>query len=81
MVMCKSIINFRLDAISRDAELQEKSETDLKRLAELLKERCENAMTEHKEKLEENPNFEGQFLNDLKLEAVSPLLFCFAVIY
>ncbi|CAI9733833.1 chromodomain-helicase-DNA-binding protein 1-like isoform X2 [Octopus vulgaris] len=49
----------RLDAISRDAELQEKSEADLKRLAELLKERCENAMTEHKERLEEDPSYEA----------------------
>lgn len=58
---------FRLDAIARDAELQEKSEADLKRVAELLKERCEQAMTEYKEKLDEDPNFEGkdQLLNIL----------------
>ncbi|CAE1322927.1 CHD2 [Acanthosepion pharaonis] len=53
-----SAIN-RLDAIARDAELQEKSEADLKRVAELLKERCEQAMTEYKEKLDEDPNFEA----------------------
>lgn len=60
LFLLKPLFFFRLDAIARDAELQEKSEADLKRVAELLKERCEQAMTEYKEKLDEDPNFEGK---------------------
>ena len=37
---------FRLDAISCDAELQEKSEGDLKRLAQILVSGCEQAVEE-----------------------------------
>ncbi|XP_013389384.1 chromodomain-helicase-DNA-binding protein 1 isoform X4 [Lingula anatina] len=49
----------RLDAIACDAELSEKSQADLKRLAELLHRECEQAMAEYKTKLEEDPNFEA----------------------
>ncbi|BFY98699.1 hypothetical protein BsWGS_01740 [Bradybaena similaris] len=44
----------RLDAIAEDAELQEKSEADLLRLAEYLRRACEDAMKEHNQKLQEN---------------------------
>ena len=50
---------FRLDAIAEDAELPEKSEAELRRLAEHLKRSCEEAMKEHNQKLQENPNAEG----------------------
>lgn len=50
---------FRLDAIAEDAELQEKSEADLRRLAEYLRRACEDATKEHNQKLQENPNPEG----------------------
>ncbi|BFZ01650.1 hypothetical protein BsWGS_04689 [Bradybaena similaris] len=44
----------RLDAIAEDAELPEKSEADLRRLAEFLKRTCEEAIREHNQKLQEN---------------------------
>ncbi|CAG5135112.1 unnamed protein product, partial [Candidula unifasciata] len=44
----------RLDAIAEDAELQEKSEADLRRLAEYLRRACEDALKEHSQKLQEN---------------------------
>ncbi|XP_050400629.1 chromodomain-helicase-DNA-binding protein 1 isoform X1 [Patella vulgata] len=50
----------RLDAISGDAELQEKSESELMRFAQLLKTTCEDAMAEYKSKLAEDPNFDGK---------------------
>ncbi|XP_059176230.1 chromodomain-helicase-DNA-binding protein 1-like isoform X3 [Physella acuta] len=50
----------RLDAIAEDAELQEKSEADLRRLAEYLRRACEDATKEHNQKLQENPNPEGK---------------------
>ncbi|XP_005103678.1 chromodomain-helicase-DNA-binding protein 1 isoform X2 [Aplysia californica] len=49
----------RLDAIAEDAELQEKSEAELKRLIEHLKKSCEEAMKDHAQKLLENPSLEG----------------------
>jgi hypothetical protein len=47
---------FRLDAIACDAELQEKSQGDLKRLGEKIWQECETAMLEYKAKLED-PTF------------------------
>uniref|UniRef100_T1J6Q1 Chromodomain-helicase-DNA-binding protein 1 n=1 Tax=Strigamia maritima TaxID=126957 RepID=T1J6Q1_STRMM len=44
----------RLEAIACDAELQEKPLADLKRLGDLLKNTCIEAMNDHKAKLEEN---------------------------
>ena len=49
---CK-IFQPRLDDIACDAELQEKSESELKRMANLLQNGCENAMKEHEEKMKE----------------------------
>uniref|UniRef100_A0A2C9JCR5 Uncharacterized protein n=2 Tax=Biomphalaria glabrata TaxID=6526 RepID=A0A2C9JCR5_BIOGL len=49
----------RLDAIAEDAELQEKSEADLRRLAEYLKRACEDALREHNQKLQEAPGTEA----------------------
>ncbi|GFS24820.1 chromodomain-helicase-DNA-binding protein 1, partial [Elysia marginata] len=49
----------RLDAIAEDAELPEKSEAELRRLAEHLKRSCEEAMRDHNQKLNENPSTEG----------------------
>lgn len=48
-----------MDAIACDAELQEKSESDLQRLAEVLAKGCEQAMEEAKSKMESETN-EGQ---------------------
>ncbi|XP_054714186.1 chromodomain-helicase-DNA-binding protein 1-like [Uloborus diversus] len=42
----------RLEVIAMDAELQEKPLADLKKLAELIKTNCENAMKEQKDKNE-----------------------------
>ncbi|XP_055954070.1 chromodomain-helicase-DNA-binding protein 1-like isoform X2 [Argiope bruennichi] len=42
----------RLDAIAMDAELQEKTFSDLKKLGELIKNSCDKAMKEHQEKAE-----------------------------
>ena len=53
-------LNFRLDAIAGDAELQEKSQADLQRLADTLNNNCLNAMKEYEEKLKEDPNFDGE---------------------
>lgn len=49
----------RLDAIAEDAELPEKSEAELRRLAEHLKKSCEEAIRDHNQKLNENPSAEG----------------------
>lgn len=49
----------RLDAIACDAELQEKSESDLRKLAEMLKKGCEQAVEEFKHKKEEENQAEG----------------------
>lgn len=51
----------RLDAIACDAELQEKSESDLQRLADVLTKSCEQAMEEVRNKTEAENN-EGQSL-------------------
>lgn len=48
----------RLEAIAMDAELQEKPLADLKRLGEMIKTGCENAMKEHKVKEESKENEE-----------------------
>ncbi|KAK3096752.1 hypothetical protein FSP39_002924 [Pinctada imbricata] len=49
----------RLDAIACDAELQEKSESELRRLADFLKKNCELAMLEAKTKHEEESSQDG----------------------
>ena len=51
----------RLDAIAADAELQEKSIAELTKLANLLHNGCERVIKEYQEKLESDPNFDGQF--------------------
>ncbi|GFO50432.1 chromodomain-helicase-DNA-binding protein 1, partial [Plakobranchus ocellatus] len=64
----------RLDAIAEDAELPEKSEAELRRLAEHLKKSCEEALKEHNQKLQENPNAEGSKKNkgpSFKIASVS----------
>ncbi|XP_034324831.2 chromodomain-helicase-DNA-binding protein 1 isoform X1 [Magallana gigas] len=50
----------RLDAIACDAELQEKSESDLQRLAEILIRNCEQAIEEAKNKTEQDNNEGGK---------------------
>ncbi|KAL3867259.1 hypothetical protein ACJMK2_044474 [Sinanodonta woodiana] len=50
----------RLDAIACDAELQEKSESDLRRVVDLLRSNCEHAMKEYQAKLAEDPHFDGK---------------------
>ena len=49
----------RLDAIAGDAELQEKSQADLVRLADLLKSNCLAAMAEYEQKLQADPQLNG----------------------
>lgn len=43
---------YRLEAIAMDAELQEKQMTDLKKLGEMIKNGCENAIKEQESKKE-----------------------------
>ena len=50
----------RLDAIAADAELEDKPQEDLSRLAEILHNGCERAVAEYEEKLKEDPNFDGE---------------------
>ena len=48
---------FRLDDIACDAELQEKSESELKKIAETLKSGCEQAIKDFNNKqAEDTPN-------------------------
>lgn len=49
-------MDYRLDAIACDAELQEKSESDLQRLAEVLTRNCEHAIDEARNKTEPDNN-------------------------
>ena len=41
-------------------KLQEKSQADLKRLADLLKTKCEESIHEHEEKSKEDPTIESE---------------------
>lgn len=50
----------RLDAIAGDAELQEKSASDLGRLATMLHTQCAGAMKEYDEKMKEDPTYDGK---------------------
>ena len=50
----------RLEAIAIDAELQEKSEADLKHLAEFLQNRVNEAMAEYTKTLHKDPTFESK---------------------
>ncbi|XP_072037799.1 LOW QUALITY PROTEIN: chromodomain-helicase-DNA-binding protein 1-like [Amphiura filiformis] len=50
----------RLEAIAGDAELQEKSQADLKKMGDLLHDGCVKAVQEYEEKMKENPaGFDG----------------------
>ena len=48
-----------------DAELQEKSQADLSRLAEMLTSECERAMEEYNNKLKEDPSLESKYLKSI----------------
>nr|XP_022330657.1 chromodomain-helicase-DNA-binding protein 1-like isoform X3 [Crassostrea virginica] len=64
----------RLDAIACDAELQEKSESDLQRLADVLTKGCEQAMEEVRNKTEAENNEGGKKNNrgpSFKISSVS----------
>lgn len=50
-----------MDAIACDAELQEKSEADLRRLAEVLQKNVDESMAEYSQKMQEDPSFDGMF--------------------
>ena len=51
----------RLEAIAGDAELQEKSQADLKKMGDLLHDGCVKAVQEYEEKMKENPEgFDGK---------------------
>lgn len=54
------LLVIRLDSIAIDAELQEKSEADLKQLAEVLQKHVEESMAEYAQKLQEDPSFDGE---------------------
>ena len=65
-----------LEVIAADAELQEKSPVDLKRLSELIDEQCQLASEEFEQKLKEEPttgegefcggNWDGSMIDDVK---------------
>ena len=58
----------RLESIAIDAELQEKTMADLKRIAEALQTGCENAIKEHNQKLHnENQNEDSNRKYELNL--------------
>ena len=48
-----------MDAIACDAELQEKTESELSKVAQFLQSGVEQAMKEHEEKIKEDPSGEG----------------------
>lgn len=48
-----------MDAIACDAELQEKSEADLRHLADVLQKNVDEAMAEYAQKIHEDPTFDG----------------------
>ncbi|XP_071486143.1 chromodomain-helicase-DNA-binding protein 1-like [Diadema antillarum] len=50
----------RLEAIAGDAELQEKSQADLKRLGTLLHDGCVKAVEEYNERLKADDDFDGK---------------------
>ncbi|XP_041464759.1 chromodomain-helicase-DNA-binding protein 2-like isoform X3 [Lytechinus variegatus] len=50
----------RLEAIAGDAELQEKSQADLKRLGTLLHDSCVKAVEEYNERLKADNDFDGK---------------------
>ena len=54
------LLVIRLDSIAIDAELQEKSEADLKQLAEVLQKHVDESMAEYAQKLQEDPSFDGE---------------------
>lgn len=58
-----SVCLSRLDAVAGDAELNEKSQSDLQRLADLLCARCKEAMKEYEEKKEgeKEANVDGKY--------------------
>ena len=57
----------RLEAIAGDAELQEKSYADLKRLGDLLHDGCVKAIEEYEKQMKENPEFDGKSLETLRV--------------
>ncbi len=59
---CTILLN-RLEAIAGDAELQEKSQADLKKMGDLLHDGCVKAVQEYEEKMKENPEgFDGKLV-------------------
>ena len=54
----------RLEAIAGDAELNEKSQTELRQLAEQIQEMCESAMKEYEEKKEEEKDVISEGVHD-----------------
>lgn len=60
---CDDYFICRLEAIACDAELQEKPLADIKRLGELLKKGCEDAMNDYRLKLEGSQNAEDSNLS------------------
>lgn len=60
MTYAHVLLVIRLDSIAIDAELQEKSEADLKQLAEVLQKHVDESMAEYAQKLQEDPSFDGE---------------------
>ena len=58
--MLIALLFVRLDSIARDAELEDFSMEDLCRLADILHDGCLRAVKEYDEKLNEDPNFDGE---------------------
>lgn len=56
------LFNTRLDAVAEDAELTDKSPTELKEMGERLKRLCEDTVKEYEEKLLQDEQFDGKIL-------------------
>ena len=61
MMFCLLFCLCRLEDISEDADLQEKSESDLKNLGEMILKTCEQVMKDFEVKLRETTSAEGFF--------------------
>ena len=60
----------RLDSIAVDAELEEKSEADLKKLAEVLQRNVDESMEEYHQKMKEDPSFDGVCASRICVQSV-----------
>ena len=63
----------RLEDISGDAELQEKSHSDLHRLGQIVMEQCQITMTEHEKQLENGTPEDNDGKRNVKFSQLSTI--------